>query len=78
MKISSPIKEMVANHDTEEVIAWLNKSVNDLEKQAESQLGEAESAYLLGTVLINLDIISKTLKELNAKISGQKDGPVVA
>ena len=78
MKINSPLKEMVANHTTEEVIAWLTKVTGDLENQISNQLGEDESAYLLGAALTNLDIISKTLKELNAKVSRQKDGPVVA
>ena len=73
-----PLKEMVNNHSTEEVVAWLSHSSDKMLSSAQEMLPDTESAYILGTVLTNLVTLSKVLKELDKKLNNQEDGPVVA
>lgn len=75
-----PLKEMVANHSTEEVINWLSHSAEAVLNSADDMMSDTDtdSSYVLGVTLTNLVSLSKVLKELNKKLIKQDDGPVVA
>lgn len=73
-----PLKEMVANHSTEEVVNWLSHSAEAVLNSADDMMPDTDSSYVLGVTLTNLVSLSKVLKELNKKLTKQDDGPVVA
>lgn len=73
-----PLKEMVANHSTEEVINWLSHSAEAVLNSANDMISDTDSSYVLGVTLTNLVSLSKVLNELNKKLAKQDDGPVVA
>lgn len=74
----TPLKEMVANHSTEEVVNWLSHSAEAVLNSADDMMPDTDSSYVLGVTLTNLVSLSKVLKELNKKLTKQDDGPVVA
>ena len=74
----TPLKEMVNNHSTEEVVAWLSHSAEKVLNSANDMIPDTASSYVLGVTLTNLVSLSKVLNELNKKLAKQDDGPVVA
>lgn len=74
-KIESTAKEIVANHSTEELIAFTAKSLSDIRHRFEENKKE-DCVFAAGVAMTNLASLEAIMRELDAKINTKS--PVVA
>lgn len=72
--------EMVNNHSTEEILLWLEQSLRrGTHAISEGRETEADMAFLLGQVSVNLRELYDVVVVLNTKLNpSDGQGPVVA
>lgn len=74
-KIESTAKEIVANHSTEELIAFTAKSLSDIRHRFEGKKDD-DCSFAAGVAMTNLVFLEAIMRELDAKINTKS--PVVA